>query len=315
MKPLNARHHDEIRRGMVYGVLAYAWWGVMPIYFRALEPAGPLEILAHRILWSAIFCLIFLGWRRDFGWVTRIVQHPRKIILLTIAAHVLAANWGTYIYAVSIGNVLEASLGYFINPLLTVLVGVIVLGERLSSLQWSSIVLGAMAVMVIAIDYGNLPWIALTLATTFTIYGYIKKTLRSEINALQTMTVESIVLLPFAAGVLIWLRTSSQNLTFLSNGWQHSTLLLLIGVVSLLPLIWFGAAAIRLPLSTTGMLQFLAPIGQFVIGVFVFQEPVSQARWIGFGLVWLALVILTIDTLRNANRRRRSRRSMASVQD
>ena len=299
-------NHDEIRRGVIYGILAYGWWGIMPIYFRALEPAGPLEILAQRILWSAVFCLIYLGWRNDFGWITRLLKHPRKVVLLVVAAHILAANWGTYIYAVAIGNVLESSLGYFINPLMTVLVGVIVLGERLSRLQWTAIGLGAIAVLVISIDYGNLPWIALTLATTFTIYGFIKKTVRADINAMQTMSIESIVLVPFAAGVLIWVRMSDSTLTFLREGWQHTAMLVLIGIVSLAPLIWFGAAAIRLPLSTTGMLQFLAPVGQFIIGVFVFHEQVSPARWAGFGLVWIALVLLTADSLRRARHRRRT---------
>lgn len=299
--------HDEVRRGVIYGILAYGWWGMMPIYFRALEPAGPVEILAQRILWSAVFCLIYLGWSRDFGWLKRILRHPGKILLIVIAAHVLAANWGTYIYAVSVGNVLEASLGYFINPLMTVLVGVIVLRERLTTLQWVAIGLGAIAVLIISIDYGNLPWISLTLATTFTIYGYIKKTLRAGINTIQTMSIESIVLVPFAAGVLIWLRMDSSELTFLSEGWQHTGLLVMIGLVSLAPLIWFGSAAIRLPFTTLGLLQFLAPIGQFIIGVFIFQEDVSQARWIGFAIVWSALVIITIDSFRQAGQRRRSK--------
>lgn len=310
MRTPNSGTLDETRRGIIYGILAYGWWGLMPIYFRALDPAGPMEVLAQRILWSALFCLIYLGWRREFSWIKRIVNHPRKIMLIVIAAHILAANWGTYIYAVSIGNVLESSLGYFINPLMTVLVGVIVLGERLTRLQWSAIALGAIAVMVISIDYGNLPWIALTLATTFTIYGYIKKTLRVDINTIQTMSIESIVLVPFAAAVLIWLRMSASELTFLSEGWQHTGLLVIIGLVSLAPLIWFGASAIRLPLTTLGLLQFLAPIGQFVIGVFIFKEDVSQARWIGFGIVWLALVLITIDSFQQGAKRRRSSKAL-----
>lgn len=300
---------DDIRRGIIYGILAYGWWGIMPIYFRALDPAGAMEILAQRILWSAVFCLMYLAWRKDFGWIANLLRLPSKVLLIIVASHILAANWGTYIYSVSVGNVLEASLGYFINPLMTVLVGVIVLGERLSRLQWVAIGLGAIAVLVISIDYGNLPWISLTLAITFTIYGYIKKTLRANINTIQTMSIESIVLLPFAAGVLIWLRTSESTLTFLNLGWQHAGMLIFLGLVSLAPLIWFGAAAIRLPLTTLGLLQFLAPIGQFILGVWVFKEDVSQARWIGFGFVWLALVFITIDSFRRSAQRRRSSRA------
>lgn len=308
MKAPDIGNMDEARRGMIYGVLAYGWWGLMPIFFRALEPASPLEILSHRILWAAGLCVLIMAWQRDLGSIQRIVRQPRSIVLLTLAAYVLGLNWGVYIYAVDIGNVLEASLGYFINPLMMVLVGVVVLGEHLSVLQWSAVGLGALAVLVISFDYGQLPWIALTLATSFTIYGYIKKTLGGGIGAMQTMTIESVVLIPFAVGVLVWLRANAERLTFASEGWWHAILLSMLGIVTIAPLLWFTGAATRLPLTTMGMLQFLAPIGQFVVGVFIFKEAVSQARWIGFGLVWLALILLTVDTFRKAAiRRRRSR--------
>lgn len=308
MKTSDTMNHDENRRGMIFGFLAYGSWGVLPIYFRALDAASPLEILAQRILWAAVFCLLIWGWRRDLGWITGIVKRPRKMLLLTLAAYILALNWGVYIFAVDIGNVLEASLGYFINPLMMVLVGVIVLGERMSALQWSAVGLGTLAVLVISVDYGRLPWIALTLATSFTIYGYIKKTLGGNIGALQTMTIESVALVPFAIGTLIWIKLHADNLTFVSEGTVHMVLLSMLGVATIAPLSWFTAAATRLPLTTMGMLQFLAPIGQFLVGVFLFNEEVSQARWIGFGFVWLALVLLTIDSFRRASHRRRSLR-------
>jgi chloramphenicol-sensitive protein RarD len=304
-----ANQHDEYRRGILYGVLAYGSWGVLPIFFRALEPAGPLEILAQRILWSCVFCTVIWLWKRELAWLWKLARNPRKVIILAVAAYILALNWGVYIYAVSIGNVLESSLGYFINPLMLVLVGVLVLGERMNPLQWSAIALGALAVLVISIDYGRLPWIALTLAISFTAYGYIKKRIGANIGALETMTVESLLLLPFAVGTLVYVKLHANDLTFTSEGGMHTVLLIMLGAATMLPLSWFTAAAMRLPLFMMGLLQFMAPVGQFLVAVFLFQEDVPLARWIGFGFVWLALVLLTVDTLGRANARRRSRRA------
>lgn len=304
---------EDVRKGMIFGILAYGSWGILPIYFRALDEAGPLEILAQRILWSAVFCLLYWVWKRDLGWIGAIVRDGRRFLLLTLAAYVLAVNWGVYIYAVSIGNVLESSLGYFINPLLMVLVGVVVLGERMSRLQWIAIALGTLAVIVITVDYGRLPWIALTLAASFTVYGYIKKTLGGGIGALQTMTFESLALLPFALGTLVWIKMHADNLTFGHEGVVHTAMLILLGIATIFPLTWFTAAATRLPLTTMGMLQFLAPTGQFLVGVFVFHESVPLARWIGFAFVWMALVLLTMDSFRRAHSRRRARRAEAAA--
>lgn len=304
---------DEPRRGMIFGFLAYGSWGVLPVYFRALEEASPLEILAQRILWSVFFCILWWAWKRDFGWFIRVWRTPRKAGLLTLAAYVLAVNWGVYIYAVDIGNVLEASLGYFINPLMMVLVGVLVLKERMTPLQWIAIGFGTMAVLIISIDYGRLPWIALTLATSFTIYGVIKKQLGSNISALQTMTFESVMLAPFAVGVLIWIKAGADNLTFGNEGWLHTFLLIFLGLATILPLTAFTAAATRLPLVTMGMLQFLAPVGQFLVAVLVFNEEVPAARWIGFAFVWAALVLLTIDSFRRSHARRKSLRAQRAA--
>lgn len=299
---------DETRRGIIYGALAYGSWGVLPLYFRALEPAGAGEILAQRIVWSAVLCLLFWLYRREIRWLVQLARNPRTLLTLSIAAAMLAVNWGLYIYAVSTNNVVESSLGYFINPLILVLLGVAVLGERLSTPQWLAITLGAVAVLVISIDYGRPPWIALTLAVSFSAYGYIKKMLGGGIPALQTMTVESMVLAPFALGALVWMGVRTDDLTFTEHGWMHALMLAGLGIATVLPLTWFTSAATRLPLSTMGLLQYLAPTGQFLIGVFVFQEQVPLARWIGFGLVWVALVLLTTDTLRRTNRNRRARR-------
>ncbi len=300
---------DEARRGVIFGLLAYGSWGVLPIFFRALEPAGPLEILAQRIVWSSIFCMLIWLWKRELTWLLKLARDARKIVILGVAAYILALNWGVYIYAVSVGNVLESSLGYFINPLMLVVVGVVVLGERMNPLQWSAIGLGTIAVLVISIDYGRPPWIALTLAISFTTYGYIKKRVGANFGALESMTVESLLLLPFAIGTLVYIKLNADDLTFFSEGGRHTFLLIMLGVATMLPLSWFTAAATRLPLFMMGLMQFMAPIGQFLVAVFLFGEEVPLARWIGFGFVWMALVLLSVDTFRRANARRRLRRA------
>ena len=306
-------NQSEYRRGIVYGSLAYAMWGVLPIFFRALEPAGPLEILGQRILWSAVFCMLIWVFRREFAWIGKLVRKPRSMLILTLAAYVLALNWGVYIYAVSVDNVLESSLGYFINPLMTVLVGVIVLKERMNSWQWTAIALGSVAVLVISLDYGRLPYIALTLAITFTIYGFIKKQVGAGIGAVETMTMESLLLLPFAIGTLIYMDRTGEHLTFTSESAGHTFLIIMLGVVTMLPLALFTSAAVSLPLFMIGLLQFLAPIGQFLVAVLIFKEEVPAARWVGFVFVWLALVVLTVDMVRRGQQQRRLRRMQAAV--
>lgn len=302
---------EETRKGIIFGFLAYGSWGILPIYFRALDAASPIEILAQRILWSTIFCLGFWLWKRNFSWIRELFRRPRQLLLLALSGYILAINWGVYIYAVDSGNVLESSLGYFINPLMLVLVGVFVLKERMSPLQWAAVAMGAAAVLIISLDYGRLPWIALTLATSFTIYGFIKKRVGGDVGAVQTMTIETFALVPIAIGMLVWIQSGTDKLTFATEGWQHMFLMILLGLATMAPLIWFAAAASRLPLVMMGMLQFLAPVGQFLTGVFIFHETVPTARWIGFGFVWIALVLLTFDTARHANNRRRARRVAA----
>lgn len=302
---------EETRKGIIFGFLAYGSWGILPIYFRALDAASPIEILAQRILWSTIFCLGFWLWKRNFSWIRELFRRPRQLLLLALSGYILAINWGVYIYAVDSGNVLESSLGYFINPLMLVLVGVFVLKERMSPLQWAAVAMGAAAVLIISLDYGRLPWIALTLATSFTIYGFIKKRVGGNVGAVQTMTIETVALVPIAIGMLVWMQSGTNKLTFATEGWQHMFLMILLGLATMAPLIWFAAAATRLPLVMMGMLQFLAPVGQFLTGVFIFHETVPTARWIGFGFVWIALVLLTFDTARHANNRRRARRIAA----
>jgi chloramphenicol-sensitive protein RarD len=236
------------------------------------------------------------------GWWARIGTR-RHLPMLAAAAAVVSVNWGTYIWAVNHGHVVETSLGYYINPILSILVGVSFLREHMHALQWVCVGLAALAVVILTFDYGRLPWIALVLATTFATYGVLKKQLNA--GAVDTLTVESAILTPVALGYLVYLQLAG-NLTFGHLGWKHSLLLISAGIVTVVPLLCFAAAATRLPLSTLGLLQYIAPTLQFLLGVLYFAEHMSTARWIGFALVWLALVILTADGIRRARSNRRA---------
>ena len=286
------------RRGLAFGVGAYLLWGLFPLFWPLLKPATPLEILAHRIVWSLVVVLAILAVQRRWAWIPALVRRPARLGLLAAAGVLIAINWLTYIYGVNSGQVVESSLGYFINPLVTVALGVAVLGERLRPVQWVALALGGIAVLVLTAGYGRVPWIALVLAGSFGVYGLIKKVLSTD--AVQTLTAETAVLfLPALAYLLII------DGTFAVSAPAHDALLIASGVVTAIPLLLFGAAARRLPLSTLGLLQYLGPALQFVIGVWVFSEPMPLSRLVGFALVWAALVVLTLDGMRNHRRRRR----------
>lgn len=283
------------RRGLLFGVIAYVLWGVFPLYWSLLEPAGAVEILAQRILWSVLVLgLLLLAFRRTAQF-RALFADRRVFLLLVVAAVTITFNWGTYIYGVTSGRVVETSLGYFINPLVTVLMGVAFLGERLRRAQWVAIVAGVLACVVLTLDYGHPPWIALVLAFSFGTYGLAKKQAGAE--AIESLTLETMLLAPFAAAYVGWLVARDQS-TFLSEGWGHALLFASTGIITAVPLLCFGAAAIRVSMVTLGLLQYLAPILQFVLGVLWFHEDMSPGRWIGFGLVWLALAIFTVESLR-----------------
>jgi chloramphenicol-sensitive protein RarD len=285
----------DSRQGLCYGVGAYLLWGLFPLYWPLLRPAGALEIVAHRIIWSVLLVALLLMLSRGWRGVAALVSHRATLGRLALAAALVSVNWCVYIWGVNHGHVVETSLGYFINPLLTILLGVLVLHERLRSAQWVAVAIASLAIVVLTVDYGQLPWIALTLATSFAGYGFLKKQVSA--GASETLAVETAVLAGPALITLFVLADRSQ-LTFGHHGVGNALLLVCTGAVTAIPLLLFGASARRLPLSTLGLLQYLAPVLQFAVGVGIRHEPLPPARLAGFALVWLALLILTVDALR-----------------
>ncbi|WP_053174518.1 EamA family transporter RarD [Nonomuraea sp. SBT364] len=294
----------DLRRGVLLGAAAYAMWGLFPLYWPLLKPSGAVEILAHRMVWSLVAVVAVLVVRRHWSWIRELVRQPRKLGLLTLAAVVITLNWGTYIYAVNSGHVVESALGYFINPLVSVLFGVVLLKERLRPLQWTAVGFGALAVLVLTVNYGRPPYMALVLAVSFAVYGLVKK--QANVGAAESLTVETLVLLVPALAYLVFLQQQGQA-TFGTEGAGHAALLVGAGVITALPLLAFSASAIRVPLSTIGLLQYIAPVLQFLCGVLIAKETMPPSRWIGFAIVWVALVIFTYDSLRAARARRPKR--------
>lgn len=289
---------SQQRQGIALGVAAYLMWGLFPLYWPLLKPLGPLEILAHRVVWSLGVMVVWLLAIKRLAWVREV---PRvKLAWLALAAVLVSFNWLLYIWAVNAGHVVETSLGYFINPLMSVLLGVLVLGERLRRLQWWAMALATVAVLVLSFDYGRPPWIALGLAPSFALYGLVKK--RAGVGAVESLSFETLVLFVPALAYLVWLEARGVG------GFGHvdatkNLLLVGAGVATALPLVCFGAAANRVPLSTVGVLQYIAPSLQFLCGVVVFHEAMSNGRWLGFGLIWAALVVFAAEGLWTSRRR------------
>ena len=297
----------ETRSGALYGASAYLLWGLFPLYWPLLAPTGSLEVLAHRVLWSLAVVAVLLAVTGRLSSVRAAVADRRRLLMLTAAAVVIAVNWGTYIYGVTSEQVVETSLGYFVNPIVTVLLGVLVLGERLRPAQWTALGLAFLAVVVLTVENGRPPWIALALAFSFGAYGLLKKT--TGVGAVEGLAIETAVLLP-VAGVYVAVLGATGAGTFGSEGPGHAALLALSGLVTAVPLLAFGAAASRVPLTTLGLLQYLAPTLQFALGVTLFDEPLPLARLLGFVLVWAGLALFTADLVRH--HRRTSRLAVAA---
>ncbi|MGW2208517.1 EamA family transporter RarD [Streptomyces sp. NPDC001781] len=291
----------EHRTGLLNGIAAYGMWGLVPLFWPLLKPAGAMEILAHRMVWSLVFVAAALGFVRRWAWAGELLRRPRRLALIAVAAAVITVNWGVYIWAVNSGHVVEASLGYFINPLMTIALGVLLLKERLRPAQWAAVGVGFASVVVLTVGYGRPPWISLCLAVSFATYGLVKK--KVGLGGVESLAAETAVQFLPALAYLIWLGTRG-DLTFATEGPGHAALLASTGIVTALPLVCFGAAAIRVPLSTLGLLQYLAPVFQFLLGILYFHEAMPPERWAGFALVWLALALLTWDAMRSAHRAR-----------
>jgi chloramphenicol-sensitive protein RarD len=299
-------------RGALYGVGAYGLWGIFPLYFRLLERSGAVEVVVHRVLWSLLVCLAVVAATRGWPDLRATLAVPRRVVGLGVGAALLALNWGVYVYAVNSGQVVEASLGYFVNPLVTVLLGVLVLRERLRPWQWAAVGIGGLAVAVLSVAYGRPPLIALALAASFGVYGLIKNRVGEHVGAVASLTTETLVLAPPAALVLTWLQATGSGHFTQDPPWQ-GLLLASVGVATVVPLLFFAASARRVPLSMLGLLQYLTPILQLMCGVLLLGEHMPPARWAGFALVWVALVVLTADMLRSTARRRVEARTAEPV--
>lgn len=292
---------SDVRRGVWYGITAYSLWGLFPLYWPLLVPATATEILAHRVLWSLVVLLMILMFWRRWRHLGKLLRAPARLGLLVLAGSFIGVNWGLYIWGVNNGRVVEVALGFFVNPLIAVLLGVLVFRERLRPLQWSAVGLGVAAVAVLAMGYGRLPWLALVLGAFFATYSSLKK--KADVDAVESLTVETAALAPAALAYVLVLEAVGVG-TFGHVSVAHTLLLASAGAATAIPLLFFGAAAVRIPLSMVGLLQYLAPTGQVLIGVFVYGEPLPPVRLAGFMLVWLALLLLVLDGFRTARPRR-----------
>ncbi len=281
-----------MQSGIVYAVLAFVWWGLFPLYFKIVASVTATEVLVHRVVWSVLFIAVLLALRGQWAWLPRVLRHPRVLGVFAISATLLSVNWLTYIWAVTNGHVVDASLGYFITPLVNVLLGYTLLHERPQRAQWVALSLAALGVVWLTVQAGRLPWIALMLAVTFGCYGLMRKV--ATLGPLEGLALETVLLTPFALlALVIWWRQGVGSFPapdVLTNAW-----LIALGPLTAIPLLLFAAGARRMPLTTLGLVQYLSPTLQFAIGVWAFEEPFSAARLAGFGCIWLALAIYSLD--------------------
>ena len=301
--PVSQAAHTQ-RTGLLYGTAAYLLWGVLPLYFKALSHVSAGEILAHRIVWSLLFIGVLASVWRRWGAIRAAAADPRVLKRLIATSLLIAVNWLVYIIAVVGGHVLEGSLGYYLNPLVNILLGVALLGEKLSRPQIAATILAAVGVAVLAAGAGSGLWISITLALSFASYGYLRKV--TPVEAVEGLSIETIILAPFALGFILWMEGSGQGGL---GEWSIATDLLLVvgGAITAIPLLLFTAAAKRLPLTTLGFLQYIAPSLQFLCAVVLFGEPLTPSHILCFSLIWTALAIFTADSWRRARIVRRHR--------
>lgn len=297
-----------VRNGLLPGLLAYFLWALFPIYFRLLERSGALEIIGYRVLCSLLFCVILLALLRRWGSVAEVLRNRRATWLLALAGFLVTANWTLYVFGVNSGRTLDAALGYFINPLVAALLGVLVLGERMTRLQWLAMAVGTIACVVLVVDYGEVPWIGFGLALSFGGYGLLKNRVGAKVPPLVGLGVETLAVAPVFLAYLVWLGATGGSTVSPATG--YGWLMYLAGPITAIPLLLFAAAARSLPLVTVGMLQYIAPIGQFLIGWLLFHEPMPRGRWIGFALVWVAVLMFIASALLQWRRRSVARNAL-----
>ena len=299
---------DERGKGFLQAFGAYGLWGVLVLYFAMLDPSSPIEIIGWRILFSIAVALVLLAVQRRLGSLWRLITQPRIAGTFAVAGALIAGNWLTFVFTVSSGNALEATLGYFINPLVAVILGMVFLGERLRPVQWLAVGIAVVAVIVLTIELGRLPLAGLILALSFGLYGLVKKRVSGRVPVLEGFTIETLLISPIALVCLAWAALAGGGITFGQVSALHTTLLALAGVVTSVPLLLYGSAAKHLSLVELGLMQYLAPSIMFVMSVLVLGEAMPPERWIGFGLVWLALVFFTADALHTGAKGRRAKR-------
>lgn len=281
--------------GLVFGVSAYSLWGLFPIYWPLLEPANSLEIVSHRAVWTLVFCFIILWLTKTLKSTLTLLRRPKIVAGLFLGSILISINWIIYIYAATSGHVVEASLGYYINPIVVIATGVIILKEKMRPLQWVSVGVATLGVAVLTVDYGRLPWIALGLAFSWGGYGLVKKQL--GLGALEGLSIETLISSGAYLAYLIWLGNQGEGQFGVS--WKITLLFIGGGAVTAIPLLLFNGATNRLPLTLIGLLQYITPTIQFSIGVWYFREDMPAARWIGFVIIWIALVALALDLVKS----------------
>jgi chloramphenicol-sensitive protein RarD len=298
-----------MNKGILAGIGAYLLWGLFPVYWRWLEQDPAIEILAHRMVWSLVFMATILTLQKEWGWLATAVRTRRTLVTYILAAILLSLNWYIYIWAINAGYVVEASLGYFINPLVNFLLGVIFLGEKLRPGQVAAVTLAGLGVVYLTVSYGSLPWISLALAITFGLYGLIKKT--ASLESMHSFSLETLVLFLPALGYLFY-RNAQGIGAFGHQGWLITLLLVLAGPVTAIPLLLFGYSARKIPLSMLGFIQYITPTMQFLLGVFVYFEPFPKTRLVGFCIIWLALLVYSFEGVYN-NRKQKASSSLVKA--
>lgn len=293
----------NVAKGFTLGFTAYLIWGSFPLIIKALGFASPWEIVVWRIFFGLIAGVIFIAFARSFKNFFAVFRSSKAMGWIAISSVVIMINWTVYVYGVAIGHVVETSLGYFINPLVTIVIAVLVLGEKLRPLQWAAVALGAVAVVLLTVDYGHLPWVALTLAVSFGVYGLAKNKMSDLVDPLHSYTVETVLLTPVALVMAIALAAAGP-LAFVTDGPWAQFGLASYGVMTAIPLILFGASAKHLPLSWIGFMQYFTPTIQFLLAIFLFKEDMPATRWLGFGLVWAGLALLSADMLKRQSAKR-----------